>query len=55
MNQPATQRVGFFQGVAAVVRATVHAFGVLLSLLGKGVAALSRRSSGGHTSSGETE
>lgn len=55
MNQEAQRRVGFFQGIAAVLRATVHAFGVVLSLLGRGVAAVTRRSHGEPSRSEDAE
>lgn len=55
MNQEVQPRVGFFRGIAAVLRATVHAFGVALGLLGRGVAALTRRSRGAATDAGDGE
>ncbi len=36
--------VGFFRGLLAVLRGTVHAVGVLLGLFGRGLAAITRRS-----------
>jgi hypothetical protein len=36
--------VGFFRGLVAVVRGTVHAVGTLTGLLGRGLAAITRRS-----------
>lgn len=36
-------RVGLFRGLAAVLRATVHGFAMLLGVLGRGLAAVTRR------------
>jgi hypothetical protein len=35
--------VGFFRGLVAVVRGTAHAVGTLTGLLGRGLAAVTRR------------
>ncbi len=45
MNDEKRPRVGLFRGLAAVLRAAVHGFGVVLGLLGRGLAALTRSSS----------
>jgi hypothetical protein len=44
MNDEQQSGVGFFRGLLAVLRGTVHAVGVLLSLFGRGLAAITRRS-----------
>jgi hypothetical protein len=44
MNDEQRSRVGFFRGLLAVLRGTVHAVGRVLSLLGRGLAAVTRRS-----------
>jgi len=36
--------VGFFRGLLAVLRGITHAFGKLLSVFGRGLAAVTRRS-----------
>ena len=36
--------VGFFRGLVAVLRGLTHGVGVLISLLGRGVALITRRS-----------
>lgn len=44
MNDEERPRVGLFRGLAAVLRAAVHGFGTVLGLLGRGLAAVTRRS-----------
>lgn len=44
MNDEQQSGVGFFRGLLAVLRGTAHALGTLLSLLGRGVAVVTRRS-----------
>jgi hypothetical protein len=44
MNDEQQSGVGFFRGLLAVLRGTAHAFGRLLSLFGRGLAAVTRRS-----------
>jgi hypothetical protein len=44
MNDEQQPRVGFFRGLLAVLRGITHAIGTLLSLLGRGLAAVTRRS-----------
>jgi len=44
MNDEQRSGVGFFRGLLAVLRGTVHAIGTLLGLFGRGLAALTRRS-----------
>lgn len=44
MNDGDQRRVGFFRGLLAVVRGMAHAAGMLLSLFGRGLAAVTRRS-----------
>ena len=44
MNDEQRSGVGFFRGLLAVLRGTVHAAGKLLSLFGRGLAAVTRRS-----------
>lgn len=44
MSGEERQRVGLFRGLAAVLRAAVHGFGTMLGLLGRGLAAVTRRS-----------
>jgi hypothetical protein len=44
MNDEQQSGVGFFRGLLAVLRGTAHAFGRLLSLIGRGLAAVTRRS-----------
>jgi hypothetical protein len=44
MNDEQQSGVGFFRGLLAVLRGTVHAVGVLLSMFGRGLAAITRRS-----------
>jgi len=55
MSQTAQPRVGFFQGAAAVLRATVHVFGLVLSVLGRAIAALTRRTRGALSGSNDHE
>lgn len=43
MSGEERQRVGLFRGLAAVLRAAVHGFGTILGLLGRGLAAVTRR------------
>jgi hypothetical protein len=43
MNDEERPRVGLFRGLAAVLRATVHGFATLLSAIGRGLAAVTRR------------
>jgi hypothetical protein len=40
--------VGFFRGLTAVVRGLAHGVGLVISLLGRGLARLTRRSKGHH-------
>jgi hypothetical protein len=42
MNDEERQRVGLFRGLAAVLRAVAHGFGLVLGLLGRGLAAVTR-------------
>jgi len=44
MNDEERQRVGLFRGLAAVLRAAAHGFGLVLGLLGRFLAAVTRRS-----------
>ncbi|MGB8859021.1 MAG: hypothetical protein WCC60_07195 [Ilumatobacteraceae bacterium] len=44
MNEEERPRVGLFRGLAAVLRAVLHGFGTVLGLLGRGLAAVTRRS-----------
>jgi len=44
MNEEQQSGVGFVRGLLAVLRGTVHALGTLLSLIGRGLAAITRRS-----------
>lgn len=44
MNDEPRAGVGFFRGLLAVLRATTHAAGKLLSVFGRGLAAITRRS-----------
>jgi hypothetical protein len=44
VNDEQRSGVGFFRGLLAVLRGTAHALGTLLSLLGRGLAAITRRS-----------
>ena len=44
MNDEKQSGVGFFRGLLAVLRGTAHAVGVLLSMFGRGLAAVTRRS-----------
>jgi hypothetical protein len=44
MNDEKPASVGLFRGLAAVLRAVVHGFGTMLGLLGRGIAAVTRRS-----------
>jgi hypothetical protein len=43
MNDEERPRVGLFRGLAAVLRATVHGIATVLGLLGRGLAAVTRR------------
>ncbi len=43
MTEEQRAGVGFFRGLLAVVRGTVHAIGSLLGLFGRGLAALTHR------------
>lgn len=44
MNDEQQSGVGFFRGLLAVLRGTVHAVGTLFGLFGRGLAAITRRS-----------
>jgi hypothetical protein len=44
MNDEQQSGVGFFRGLLAVLRGTAHALGTALSLIGRGLAAVTRRS-----------
>ncbi len=44
MNDERREGVGFFRGLMAVVRGIAHGFAMLLSLLGRGLAVVTRRS-----------
>lgn len=44
MNNEQRSGVGFFRGLLAVLRGTAHAVGMLVSLLGRGLAVITRRS-----------
>lgn len=44
MNDESQAGVGFFRGLLAVLRGAAHAVGKLLSLFGRGLAAVTRRS-----------
>ncbi len=44
MNDEKKSGVGFFRGLLAVLRGTAHVVGTLLSLFGRGLAAVTRRS-----------
>jgi hypothetical protein len=44
MNDEQQSGVGFFRGLLAVLRGIAHAVGTLLSLFGRGLAAVTRRS-----------
>jgi hypothetical protein len=44
MNDEQRSSVGFFRGLLAVLRGTAHAVGRVLGLLGRGLAAITRRS-----------
>jgi hypothetical protein len=44
MNDEQQAGVGFFRGLLAVLRGIAHAFGTLLSLFGRALAAVTRRS-----------
>ncbi len=44
MNDEKHSGVGFFRGMLAVLRGMAHAFGTLLGLFGRGMAAVTRRS-----------
>ena len=44
MNDDKKSGVGFFRGLLAVLRGTAHVVGTLLSLFGRGLAAVTRRS-----------
>ena len=44
MNDEQRSGVGFFRGLLAVLRGAAHAIGTLVSLLGRGLAAITRRS-----------
>ena len=44
MSDEQRSGVGFFRGLLAVLRGTVHAVGTLLSLFGRGLARVTRRS-----------
>jgi hypothetical protein len=44
VNDEQRSGVGFFRGLTAVVRGTVHALGLLLGLFGRGLAVVTRRS-----------
>jgi hypothetical protein len=52
MNDEQRSGVGFFRGLLAVVRGTAHAVGKLLSLFGRGLSAVTRRSR--HTTGDDT-
>ena len=53
MNDERKSGVGFFRGLLAVLRGIAHAVGTLLSLFGRGLAAITRRSR--HKTGGGTE
>lgn len=44
MNDERRSGVGFFRGLLAVLRGAAHAIGTLVSLFGRGLAAITRRS-----------
>lgn len=44
MNDDQPRGVGFGRGVLAVLRGTMHAFGTVLGLFGRALAAVTRRS-----------
>ena len=44
MNDERKSGVGFFRGLLAVVRGFTHAFGKVISVFGRGLAAATRRS-----------
>lgn len=44
MSDEQQSGVGFVRGLLAVLRGTAHALGTLLSLFGRGLAAVTRRS-----------
>jgi hypothetical protein len=44
MNDEQRSGVGFFRGLLAVLRGSAHAVGMLLSLFGRGLAVVTRRS-----------
>ena len=44
MNDERREGVGFFRGLMAVVRGVAHGFAMLLSLLGRALAVVTRRS-----------
>ena len=44
MNDEQRSGVGFFRGLLAVLRGMVHGLGTLLNLVGRGLAAVTRRS-----------
>jgi hypothetical protein len=44
MNDEQKSGVGFFRGLLAVLRGTARAVGTLLSLIGRGLSAVTRRS-----------
>lgn len=44
MNDEQKSGVGFFRGLLAVLRGLTHAFGKVISVFGRGLAAVTRRS-----------
>jgi hypothetical protein len=44
MSDEQRSGVGFFRGLLAVLRGVAHAAGTVIGLLGRGIAALTRRS-----------